>query len=211
MPKLTFLTRNILTFFLAVLICFGCGRPEVRIPHDSGGQSALPGKSHQPGYYNSPCPRPDPESDPEPELESELATNRSAPAPFGKKRQTIVQAARTAVGSPYFWGGLSPKGFDCSGLVVYTYAKIGIHVPRTASAQLENCTAVTRKDIKPADLIFFSVPRRRGVVHVGIYIGKGQFIHAPGRGRKVTLTSLDNVYFKKHFITAGHFLKKNAG
>jgi len=201
MPKLSFLTRNILTFFLVVLICFGCGKPEVNGPHDSVDQSTLLGKSDQPGYSNTPCPRSEPESE----------IDRTAPAPVGKKRQTIVQAAKTAVGSPYFWGGLSPKGFDCSGLVVYTYAKIGIHVPRTANAQFKNCTAVTRQNIKPADLIFFSVPRRRDVVHVGIYIGKGQFIHAPGRGRKVTLTSLDNVYFKKHFITAGHFLKQNAG
>lgn len=203
MPKLTFLTCNILTFFLAVLICFGCGKPEVNAPLNSADQSALLGESDQPGYDNKPCPRPKPE----PELE----IKRTAPAPVAKKRQAIIQVAKTAVGTPYFWGGLSPDGFDCSGLVVYTYAKIGIQVPRTASAQLENCTEVTRQNIKPADLIFFSVPRRRDVVHVGIYIGKGQFIHAPGRGRKVTLTSLDNVYFKKHFISAGHFLKKNAG
>lgn len=197
MTKLTFLTRNVLTFFLAVLICFGCGKPEVNLPHDSADQSTLLRKSDHPGYDNLPRP--------------ELEIDRTDPALVGKKRQAIVQAAKTAVGTPYFWGGLSPEGFDCSGLVVYTYAKIGIQVPRTASAQLENCTAVTQQNIKPADLIFFSVPRRKDVVHVGIYIGKGKFIHAPGRGRKVTFNSLDNVYFKEHFISAGNFLKKDAG
>nr|WP_320193197.1 C40 family peptidase [uncultured Desulfobacter sp.] len=115
------------------------------------------------------------------------------------------------MGTPYRWGGLSPKGFDCSGLVVYAYKKIGIHVPRTAKSQFKNCTSINRRNIKPADLVFFSVPRRRGVVHVGIYIGKGQFVHAPGRGRKVRRASLNNIYFKQHFIKAGNFFKKDAG
>jgi cell wall-associated NlpC family hydrolase len=115
------------------------------------------------------------------------------------------------VGAPYRWGGLTPKGFDCSGLVVYAYKKIGTHVPRTAKAQFNSCKSITRQNLKPADLVFFSVPRRRGVVHVGIYIGKGQFVHAPGRGRKVKRASLNNIYFKRHFIKAGNFLKKETG
>lgn len=199
-PKLICLIRNIVIFFLAVLICSGCGKPQVTAPYEPADHSAIPGQPDGPGH-NIPCPRPEPEPDPE----------IVRTPPVSKTRQTIVQAAMTAVGKPYRWGGLSPKGFDCSGLVVYTYAKIGIHVPRTARAQFENCKSVTRRNIKPADLVFFSVPRRRGVVHVGIYIGKGQFIHAPGRGRKVTRTSLNNIYFKQHFIRAGNFFKKDAG
>jgi cell wall-associated NlpC family hydrolase len=194
------LIRIIITFFTAVLICFGCGKANVTAPDSPPtDQLALPRQScYEPGY-NIPCPRPEPE----PKIDS--------PPPVSKARQTIVQAATTAVGTPYRWGGLSPKGFDCSGLVVYTHRKIGIHVPRTAKSQFKNCTAVTRRNIKPADLVFFSVPRRRGVVHVGIYIGKGQFVHAPGRGRKVTRASLDNIYFKQQFIRAGNFLKKETG
>ncbi len=182
------------------MICFGCGKANVTAPDSPTDRLTLPRQSDEPGY-NIPCPRPEPE--PKPKIDS--------PHPVSKARQTIVQAATTAVGSPYRWGGLSPKGFDCSGLVVYTHRKIGIHVPRTAKSQFKNCTAVTRRNIKPADLVFFSVPRRRGVVHVGIYIGKGQFVHAPGRGRKVKRASLDNIYFKQHFIRAGNFFKKEAG
>ncbi|MDX9965109.1 C40 family peptidase [Desulfobacter postgatei] len=181
MPKFTSLIRTIAILFLAVLICFGCGK----LKGGRTNQSGLPRQSDDPEY------------------------NRSGP--LSDTRQSIVQAAMTAVGTPYRWGGVSPKGFDCSGLVVYTHAKIGIHVPRTASAQFKNCTSVSRQNIKPADLVFFSVPRRRGDVHVGIYIGKGQFIHAPGRGRKVKRVSLDNIYFKHHLIKAGNFFKQDEG
>ena len=192
-PKHSSLIRSIVTFFLTVVICFSCSKPKVTTPYTPTDQPALPGQSNALApEYN--IPRPQPKID------------RTTPG--SRQRQTIVQTAMTAVGKPYRWGGLSLTGFDCSGLVVYTYAKIGIHVPRTAKAQFKNCTSVTRKNIKPADLVFFSVPRKRRVVHVGIYIGKGQFIHAPGRGRKVKFASLDNVYFKQHFIRAGNFFKK---
>lgn len=163
-------------------------------------QPALPGQSDKP-IYKTLSTRPEPK--PKPKIAKKL--------PVSKTRQTIIQTAMTAEGTPYRWGGLSPKGFDCSGLVVYAYKKIGIHVPRRAKTQFKNCTPVTRRNIKPADLVFFSVPRRKGVVHVGIYIGKGQFVHAPGRGRKVKRASLNNIYFKQHFIKAGNFFKKEAG
>jgi len=163
-------------------------------------QAVLPGQSDEP-VYTPPSSRPEPKPNPK--------TTKTSPV--DKTRQTIIQTAMTAVGKPYRWGGLSPKGFDCSGLVVYAYKRIGIHVPRTAKAQFKGSSSVTRRNIKPADLVFFSVPRRRGVVHVGIYIGKGQFVHAPGRGRKVKRASLNNIYFKQHFIKAGNFFKKDAG
>ena len=201
MPKLSSPIRIIVTFLSVALICFGCGKANVTAPDNpSTDQHALARQSVEPGYNR---PRSQSEPDPKPKIDSR--------PPVSKARQAIVQAATTAVGTPYRWGGLSPKGFDCSGLVVYTYRKIGIHVPRTAKSQFKNCTAVTRRNIKPADLVFFSVPRKKGVVHVGIYIGKGQFVHAPGRGRKVTRASLDNIYFKQHLIRAGNFLKKESG
>ncbi|WP_320040313.1 C40 family peptidase [uncultured Desulfobacter sp.] len=173
------------------------------MPEDPAEQPVLPAQFNEPAHKT---PRP-----PRPESQSKFKPEINRPSPTEKSRQAIIQTAVTAVGTPYRWGGISPKGFDCSGLVVHAYKKIGIHVPRTAKAQFKNCTSVPRKNIKPADLVFFSVPRRRGIVHVGIYIGKGQFVHAPGRGRKVRQASLNNIYFKQHFIKAGNFLEKEAG
>lgn len=187
MLKLTFRTRTLVTFLLAVLICFGCSSSQVIPPGAPADQPGLSGQSA--GTMNK----------------------TARPQTVDKRRQTIIRTAITAVGTPYRWGGLSPKGFDCSGLVVYAYKKLGIHVPRTAKAQFKSSTSVTRNNIKPADLVFFSVPRKRGVVHVGIYIGNGQFVHAPGRGRKVKRASLNNIYFKQHFIKAGNFFYKNQG
>lgn len=198
MLKFTFLSRPFVPFFLAVLICSGCGTPDVTPPEDIVYRPALTGQSAEP-THETPCPQPTPK----PKIQQASC--------ISKTRQSIIQTAVTAVGTPYRWGGLTPKGFDCSGLVVYAYKKIGTHVPRTAKAQFKSCKSVTRQNLKPADLVFFSVPRRRGVVHVGIYIGKGQFVHAPGRGRKVKRASLNNIYFKRHFIKAGNFLKREAG
>ncbi len=199
MLKLTFFTRLLIPFFLVVLICAGCGTPDVTPPNDLADQPDLSCQTDE-QTDEAPCLQAGPKTAPTPQTKQAAC--------IGKSRQSIIQTAVTAVGAPYRWGGLSPKGFDCSGLVVYAYKKIGTHVPRTAKAQLSNCKSVTRQNLKPADLVFFSVPRRRGVVHVGIYIGKDQFIHAPGRGRKVQCASLNNIYFKRHFIKAGNFLKK---
>nr|WP_319397199.1 C40 family peptidase [uncultured Desulfobacter sp.] len=200
--KPTFLTRPLALFFLAVLICAGCGAPGVTPTKEIVGHPALPDPTAE-LTDEIPCPQPVPQPAPKPKIEQGSCIN--------KARQSIIQTAVTAVGTPYRWGGLTPKGFDCSGLVVYAYKKIGTHVPRTAKAQFNSCKSITRQNLKPADLVFFSVPRRRGVVHVGIYIGKNQFVHAPGRGRKVKRASLNNIYFKQHFIKAGNFLKKEAG
>ena len=200
--KLTSFTRPLALFFLAALICTGCGTPDVTPPKQIVEHTTLSDQADE-SIDEISCPEPASKTTPNPQTKQASCIN--------KARQSIIQTAVTAEGTPYRWGGRTPKGFDCSGLVVYAYKKIGTHVPRTAKAQFNNCKSVTRQNLKPADLVFFSVPRRRGVVHVGIYIGKDQFIHAPGRGRKVKRASLNNIYFKQNFIKAGNFLKKDAG
>nr|WP_321398314.1 C40 family peptidase [uncultured Desulfobacter sp.] len=180
-------------------MCAGCGAPDVPPPMDIEDQLDLPCQTDEQTDEEL-CPQAVPKPAHTPQTKQASC--------IGKPRQSIIQTAVTAMGTPYRWGGHTPKGFDCSGLVAYAYKKIGTHVPRTAKAQFNNCKSVTRQNLKPADLVFFSVPRRRGVVHVGIYIGKNQFIHAPGKGRKVQCASLDNIYFERHFIKAGNFFKK---
>jgi peptidoglycan DL-endopeptidase CwlO len=89
------------------------------------------------------------------------------------------------LGVPYVWGGESPKGFDCSGLVAYVYAQLGITLPHYAAAQYQLGVAVPRDQLQPGDLVFFD-----SLDHVGIYIGDGQFVHAPHTGDVVKITSL---------------------
>ncbi len=122
-------------------------------------------------------------------------------------RKIIVQNAIQNLGRPYKWGGTSPhKGFDCSGLIVYTHQKANIQIPRTAKAQFLSGKPLTKKNLRPADLVFFKNPYSEKVYHVGVYIGENTFVHAPGKGRQVTYGYLSNPYFKKHYIGSKTYL-----
>lgn len=90
------------------------------------------------------------------------------------------------LGVPYVWGGASPSGFDCSGLVVYVYAQMGIYLPHSASAQYYSGTPISFSELAPGDLVFFGSP----IGHVGIYIGGGSMIHAPFEGQVVSITGI---------------------
>ena len=136
-----------------------------------------------------------------PDAISPLQSSPSLPENLPRKRSIIVQHALNSIGTPYKWGGESPEtGFDCSGLVVFTHKKAGIILPRTAKDQFKSGKTVLRQDLQTADLVFFTPPDRSKSFHVGIYIGEGLFVHAPGRGRQVSVVDLNHPYFKKHYI-----------
>lgn len=118
------------------------------------------------------------------------------------KGQSIADLAKTLVGSPYEYGGESPNGFDCSGLVFYTHGKVGLRTPRTSLQQFKTAKNVPLKELRNGDLIFFKLTRAR-VSHVGIYVGNGRFIHAPQSGRQVKSTYLADRYWKTKIVSAG--------
>jgi cell wall-associated NlpC family hydrolase len=101
----------------------------------------------------------------------------------------VVGVAMRYLGTPYRWGGASPGGFDCSGLVMYAYAQVGVSLPHSSYAQYGYGVAVSRNALQPGDLVFFD-----GLGHVGIYIGGNQFIHAPHTGDVVKISSLTGWY-----------------
>jgi len=105
------------------------------------------------------------------------------PAPAGHPEAAAV--ALQYLGVPYLWGGSTPAGFDCSGLVMYVYAQLGIQLPHYAADQYLSGTPVARSDLQPGDLVFFD-----GLTHVGIYIGNGQIVHAPHTGDVVRISNL---------------------
>ena len=113
-------------------------------------------------------------------------------------------AARFAlrqVGVPYRYGGASPSGFDCSGLVHYSYRLAGKSVPRT-TAQLWNATAaVDSHQMRAGDVLFFRIGGKMS--HVGLYIGDSRFVHAPSSGKSVSIESLRSDYYREAFIRAG--------
>lgn len=104
--------------------------------------------------------------------------------------QKIVDTALAQQGTPYAWGGSSPRGFDCSGLVQYAARAAGISEPRTSRAQATVGTPVSKADLRPGDLVFFYNP----VGHVGIYIGDGKMVHAPTTGDVVRIASVDRMW-----------------
>lgn len=112
--------------------------------------------------------------------------------------------ARQLVGAPYRYGGNTPRGFDCSGLVQYSYARAGVAVPRTTREQRRRSRAVPRKHLYPGDLLFFDQLGKRGS-HVGLYLGDQRFVHAPASGKVVHISTLANPYWQRHLLEARRF------
>ena len=113
-----------------------------------------------------------------------------------------IETARQQIGIPYKFGGFTPdKGFDCSGLVFYSFQQAGHALPRTAYAQLKYSKAIPRRHLSPGDLVFFRLFRSR-VSHVGIYLGDNRFIHAPSTGKSVGIARLNSDYWRKRFAGA---------
>ena len=106
-----------------------------------------------------------------------------------------VQIAMGELGVPYVWGGASPSGFDCSGLTMWVYAQLGIHLDHYTGSQWNAGPHVPYNDLEPGDLVFFEP----GIGHVGIYIGNGEFIHAPHTGTVVQISSLSDAWYSAEY------------
>lgn len=108
---------------------------------------------------------------------------KSALLPQAAAGTGIINTVESCLGVPYVWGGTSMAGFDCSGLTSYVYALNGVSIPRTAAAQQAAATPISFDQLQPGDLVFWGAP----AYHVGIYIGDGQYIHAPTPGQVVSV------------------------
>ena len=105
------------------------------------------------------------------------------------------------LGTPYVWGGASPGGFDCSGLVMWAYAQVGVSLPHSSYAQYGYGVPVSRDQLQAGDLVFFD-----GLGHVGIYIGGDQFVHAPHTGDVVKISSLSESWYASTYVGARRIL-----
>lgn len=132
----------------------------------------------------------------------------SAPVSFG---QAVSRTALSYLGVPYVWGGTSPAGFDCSGLVQYVFGRNGVAIPRTSYAQYAASTKIAKSQLAPGDLVFFSASGP-GASHVGIYIGSypalgysQAFVEAPAPGQTVMVSNLNSTFYTDTYYGAGYF------
>jgi cell wall-associated NlpC family hydrolase len=135
-------------------------------------------------------------------LDHQVPVVKKTPAPVRKLQQStafglrVVRYARKFLGTPYVYGGSSPHGFDCSGFVRFVYAHFGVSLPHSSYAQFGDGHRVSRRSLRPGDLVFFD-----GLGHVGLYVGNGRFIHAPHTGTRVRIQTLGG-WYSSRFVGA---------
>ena len=174
---------------------------EQRLPNGFTGYTTNASVKHAPSKHNTLRARP-----------SHAAKGHNLPvaAMSPKQSSDVLSRAVNVLGTPYVWGGSSPKkGFDCSGLVKYAFNDVAdVDLPRTSNAMAQgHGVKVAKGDLKPGDLIFFNIKSRR-VNHVAIYLGNDRFIHAPRRGKRVSIDNLSKPYWQKHYVVAKRVLPK---
>ena len=135
-------------------------------------------------------------------LQACSTTRATIPVSRGTAGTHIAALAESQLGAAYRFGGDSPQGFDCSGLVRYVFEQAGIAVPRTAQQLQLAAEPVPADQLQPGDLVFFRIASGR-VEHVGIYVGDGTFVHAPRSGRPVRSELLGDDYYQRRYAGAG--------
>ncbi len=119
----------------------------------------------------------------------------------------VTAQARALRGTPYRYGGKTPRGFDCSGFVQYVFLQAANRkLPRTSKRQFTYSRPIRRGNEKPSDLLFFSI-NGHGPSHVGIYLGKGSFIHASQSGGNVKISNANSKYWKRRFVGVRRVLR----
>ena len=122
----------------------------------------------------------------------------------GGGNEKLVELAKSKLGCKYVWGATGPNTFDCSGLMYWCHKQVGKTIPRTSLAQSKSGTSVNKSDLQLGDLIFWKTTSAE-VGHVGMYVGDGQFIHAPNKSKPVKYDSLDNSYYKTRYVRARRY------
>jgi cell wall-associated NlpC family hydrolase len=115
--------------------------------------------------------------------------------------ERAAQIAVRQIGVPYRYGGMSSDGFDCSGLVHFSYARAGKVIPRTTTGLWRKTQPLTERELQAGDVLFFYIQGKMS--HVGMYIGDRRFVHAPKSGRRVSIESLDSDFYSQAFVRGG--------
>lgn len=137
-------------------------------------------------------------------LATGCASTPVADTPGGARHQQASEVAASMVGKPYRYGGKTPQGFDCSGLVYFSFKNAGMNVPRSSATQRDKSRKVSGSSLARGDLLFFNQEGKYSS-HVGIYLGGKRFVHAPSSGKRVRVDSLTDSYWQKHLVDTRRF------
>ncbi len=137
-------------------------------------------------------------------LATGCASTPVADTPGGARHQQASEVAASMVGKPYRYGGNTPQGFDCSGLVHFSFKNAGMNVPRSTETQRGKSRKVSGSSLARGDLLFFNQEGKYSS-HVGIYLGGQRFVHAPSSGKRVRVDSLTDSYWQKHLFDTRRF------
>ena len=121
-----------------------------------------------------------------------------------RRKVDIASISKRYIGVPYVWGGVTPRGFDCSGFVQYVLRQGGYDIGRTVTLQYIDTNIILKENASPGDLVFFQNTYTSGLSHVGIYMGDDKFIHASS-SKGVTISSLNETYWINHFHSFGRY------
>jgi len=131
-----------------------------------------------------------------PQAETAVETN------YSSRGELVVSTAMKYLGYRYRYGGTTPNGFDCSGFTYYVYNKVGVKLSRDMNVQINSGPRISRDNLMPGDLLFWSNTYKRGLSHAGIYIGNGKFIHAENESTGVVISSLNTAYWASRYTAA---------
>ena len=138
-------------------------------------------------------------------LEAKPAVRPAGSAPAGRGRKAVAIALRY-LGLAYLWGGASPAGFDCSGFVMYVYGRVGVPLPHNGAMLWGKGHEVPRRQLEPGDVVFFN-----GLGHVGIFIGRGRFVHSPHTGDVVKISRLSESGYRTSYVGARRYVWSGRG
>lgn len=204
-----FVLRNALAALLMLLVLSACGAHRPPVEQRSVGQRNIlerPTPATPPAAQIQPDP---------PSTKSVPEVRPAEPSPYtpphqatSTLRQSVVAKARSVIGTPYRYGGMSPvSGFDCSGLVVWVYETHGVDLPRTTWEQTRSGQAVPSGQLLPGDIIVFKLGGKQPYLHTGIYSGENTFIHSPRSGGRVREESLSTPYWSGRIHAVRRVLK----
>lgn len=190
----------------AVSLCGGCMTVELPPATPRPPRETPPAHTEPPPIVHAPVPAPPlsaPAPKEEPAAEPAIVPSPPPPAP---ERHTLppdfgaraTEVALGMLGRPYRMGGFTPAGFDCSGLVYYSYGQLGVSVPRDTQSLRDITTVIPDRLRRVGDLVFFHIHGRQ-YSHVGLYLGEGRFLHAPASGGEVRIEKLSVSYWTKRY------------